>query len=962
MKKINYIIHGLLLITLSIVLSVPSAQAGNGTVTFKLLASDGTTGVSGATVLYFKSGGPQTLGTTDANGDFSQFINDIPNTTTFYIRPANGGVRTWTNIDPANNPTFTVQLKAVTIDLKSSTGSPLVGEAFYFGPSGLTSLGSTPVTFDLLPYTNLGTGQGNYDFRVAYQGRTSQTIRRDIDTNSIIDFNTTLVDINFGGTIQYYNSGGWQNFTSPMELIGGTQNFPNNTVSTAEFRFRVGTTTVYQQFLEITGTSVSRTLLRAINENNDPVEGMSFQPACGGSWLTAVIGQTNVNGYLLTELPSCLTKLQANISSTSQEQTLAQLGASNYTFTTQVLRVNLINHEGNPITDELGTIQRGGGWPTVGTFNSSGYIDVNTFPVNSISYRATYRFHTETKSFNISSGAGIQNVFFQTGKVVSMCGHTQISASGWRSFENGGEYLPGNRTFRNPSTTITVQAGKVNHLCPPFTGDSILLNPDINFTTLNKNVNGNVSTNDFSVGGTSYGVSPSLVSSPSGSTAIINMNSNGTYTFTADIIGEYIYNVEVCLPFPSTSCLTEVLTITVIDPYANNNNPLAVPVVGIVSGGSSPSTITLNVTSNDRVGNVFGGVSSTLNIPTLPNGTSSNRGGTLSVNTGGMIDYTPIANFFGNDTFVYSVCDANDGSLCKEEMVRIRVVNSNLSGVSISSDDLNYTYSGITVNADSALGVLTNDMSTLSTGLVATLVGGSTTSNPGESLLTIPGVGTIIMQSNGSYEFSPELSYVGTTVFPYRVSDGTSFSFASLNIIVNEIQVLPVNYSKFQVKCNENEISVEWETVSEQNNKYFEIFKTNENEWRSIGKVFGMGTTYQNSFYQFTDFEPTGPINIYKIKQVDYDGNTTFTKPIVSTCPMNEIKTNRVTFYPNPVSDIFHIKSDAVIEKLTITDINGKLLFDTELTSNHTELNLNQYIPGIYIVKVNGIPYKFIKN
>jgi hypothetical protein len=105
----------------------------------------------------------------------------------------------------------------------------------------------------------------------------------------------------------------------------------------------------------------------------------------------------------------------------------------------------------------------------------------------------------------------------------------------------------------------------------PFDAD-----PDVNVTQVNTPVTGLVSTNDDVPPGTTYGTSPIPdPTNPTGATLV--MNTNGTYTFTPSKPGVYEYEVPVCKPgqTPVSSCETETLTITVTDPDAAANPPIA---------------------------------------------------------------------------------------------------------------------------------------------------------------------------------------------------------------------------------------------------------------------------------------------------------------------------------------------------------------------------------------------------
>jgi gliding motility-associated-like protein len=71
---------------------------------------------------------------------------------------------------------------------------------------------------------------------------------------------------------------------------------------------------------------------------------------------------------------------------------------------------------------------------------------------------------------------------------------------------------------------------------------------------------GNISTNDVTPVGTTYG-QPAQITG-----ATITVGANGTYTFTATVAGTYTYTVPVCAPGQTTNCPTQILVIVVTDP------------------------------------------------------------------------------------------------------------------------------------------------------------------------------------------------------------------------------------------------------------------------------------------------------------------------------------------------------------------------------------------------------------
>ena len=441
-----------------------TAIAGTGTVTVKLHASDGFTGVANATVKYYKSG-QQTLGTTDANGEWSGVISDIANSTTFYVYPQSGGAKIWLNIDPATNPTLTVQMVAVTIDLKDCDGNALAGEAQYY-KSGWQTIGNTPATIDLLPYTGLGPGQGNYDFKVKYNGRTSATNRQDISVDQTVDFTTTRVDFSYSGPIQYYN-GGWQTVTGPIELIGGTQNYGGNPVSKAEFRF--GNPVVYQAWFDITGCNVGGALIQLVDETGSPVangdvggiNNLSYRSRCGGSWTYNYVSfTTDANGFAILNT-SCTNnnwdgKITVRVNATSKEQVVA----TNSVY--QLSRVNVNLNTCNPSAPLAGGVVKYqvGGWPTIGTTDASGNVNFLAFDGNNVGVRMSYNVKGTEQRSGIPVSFPVTNIDFTTTTVTfNYPGTIQINAGGWPVITTPIELLPGDYIFRfdgNQTGTIAI--------------------------------------------------------------------------------------------------------------------------------------------------------------------------------------------------------------------------------------------------------------------------------------------------------------------------------------------------------------------------------------------------------------------------------------------------------------------------------------------------------------------------
>jgi VCBS repeat-containing protein len=128
--------------------------------------------------------------------------------------------------------------------------------------------------------------------------------------------------------------------------------------------------------------------------------------------------------------------------------------------------------------------------------------------------------------------------------------------------------------------------------------------------------------------------------------------------------------------------------------------------------------------------------------------------GTLVLGADGSFSYTPDLNFFGLDTFTYH---ASDGSLSSASAtVTIEVLEDNLAPN--AADDAYSVVQGNSLPVP-APGVLANDTDANSDPLTAVLA--DTTAH-----------GTLTLNADGSFTYTPQSGFYGQDSFGYRASDG----------------------------------------------------------------------------------------------------------------------------------------------------------------------------------------------
>jgi hypothetical protein len=234
--------------------------------------------------------------------------------------------------------------------------------------------------------------------------------------------------------------------------------------------------------------------------------------------------------------------------------------------------------------------------------------------------------------------------------------------------------------------------------------------------------------NDTAPGGAA--LSAVLVSGPAHGSLALNADGSFTYTPAAGFVGTDSFTYEASDGVDASNVAAVTITVTgpvaVDDAYsATANRALS---VGPANG----------VLANDSGG---GGLSAVL--------VSGPAHGSLALNADGSFTYTPAAGFVGTDSFTY---EASDGVLVSN----VAAVTITVSGP-VAVDDLYRTAADQPLSVDAAGGVLANDTGS---GLSAVLVSG-------------PAHGSLALNADGSFTYTPISGFVGADSFTYEAAAGS---------------------------------------------------------------------------------------------------------------------------------------------------------------------------------------------
>jgi hypothetical protein len=172
-------------------------------------------------------------------------------------------------------------------------------------------------------------------------------------------------------------------------------------------------------------------------------------------------------------------------------------------------------------------------------------------------------------------------------------------------------------------------------------------------------------------------------------------------------------------------------------------------------------------------------------------------------------------------------------------------------------------------------------------------------------------------------------------------------------------------------KKDNNDVLVEWKTVSEQNISHFEIelargdINFQNNNFEKIGQVTSPGNSNSERSYSFTDNEAGKlAIRYYRLKIV-YNDNTFFYSPVRQVIFDDDIQWQ---VYPNPSNGeykfLYNLAQNESMN-VKVYDVNGRLVKEMKLIGNgyveKTVIDLRsvKFPPGIYLLSAEAGEKKF---
>ncbi|WP_165699259.1 right-handed parallel beta-helix repeat-containing protein [Hymenobacter jejuensis] len=186
---------------------------------------------------------------------------------------------------------------------------------------------------------------------------------------------------------------------------------------------------------------------------------------------------------------------------------------------------------------------------------------------------------------------------------------------------------------------------------------------------------------------------------------------------------------------------------------------------------------------------------------------------------------------------------------------------------------------------------------------------------------------------------------------------------------------LPVELISFQAEVKSSQASLRWATASERSSAFFEIQRSLDGKtFSGVGQLAAAGISSTVRFYQWDDSQRLTQATYYRLRQIDLDGSSHYSK--VAVVSPNSSAQHAISVFPNPAAkgqllylDLAKFSGQSV--QIRVADLMGQTIHHQRVAADNTAANVPlqlpaQTSPGTYVLSVTSgkqtLHTKFIIN
>ena len=178
-------------------------------------------------------------------------------------------------------------------------------------------------------------------------------------------------------------------------------------------------------------------------------------------------------------------------------------------------------------------------------------------------------------------------------------------------------------------------------------------------------------------------------------------------------------------------------------------------------------------------------------------------------------------------------------------------------------------------------------------------------------------------------------------------------SFSTFGFLASKTTFpLPIKLNSFTATTNNCTVNLVWKVAYEKNSSYYAIeTSTNGKDFIQIAKVISNNSANGGS-YEYSYVTDKGT-HYFRLRAVDIDGKYTLSAIEVAT--INCSGEGKVSVSPNPTSDNLVVQGLANGSTVTLLDLTGKILINTQVNESTKTLNIGKYAKGIYLLHAKAL-------
>lgn len=208
-------------------------------------------------------------------------------------------------------------------------------------------------------------------------------------------------------------------------------------------------------------------------------------------------------------------------------------------------------------------------------------------------------------------------------------------------------------------------------------------------------------------------------------------------------------------------------------------------------------------------------------------------------------------------------------------------------------------------------------------------------------------------QPQQSLAVKPNAGASSVTI-PFVTIDNAGLASTGASVTVPYYTILPVIFGNVTAQVKNCEVLLAFETLTETNNKQFEIeYGTNGNSWKTLAVIPSHGNSTALQQYSYVHTKPALAYNYYRIKQVDKNGNFIYSS--VVTVRSDCAGEGSIVSYPNPVQNELLVQLPSGLTRATVKLLNatGKQVATVVVINGGTVKLSTRLLPaGIYLLQV----------